>query len=149
MSVHHAHPGNTSRIFQTVHISEGSWFINLCTELMWNLNCWTKNTHKKGCSQYIGYLECIRGHWCTPKATSVLLGVLSGSKKSVKPQELYWGQTRMLGNEAWLSVCITVYPKGEWIWGQGSAQVSQVFQQKEKKSLFFIFFTYYSEVTGI
>lgn len=56
----------------------------------------------------------------------------------------------MLGNEAWLSVCITVYPKGEWIWGQGSAQVSQVFQQKEKKSLFFlIFFTYYSEVTGI
>lgn len=46
----------------------------------------------------------------------------------------------MLGNEAWLSVCITVYPKGEWIWGQGSAQVSQVFQQKEKKSLFFYLF---------
>lgn len=57
----------------------------------------------------------------------------------------------MLGNEAWLSVCITVYPKGEWIWGQGSAQVSQVFQQKEKKRKvsFFIFFTYYSEVTGL
>lgn len=107
---------------------------------MWNLNCWTKNTHKKVCSQYIGYLECISSHWCTPKAASVLLGVLSGSKNSVKPQELYWGQTRMLGNEAWLSVCITVYPKGEWIWGQGSAQVSQVFQQKEKKSLFFLSF---------
>ena len=49
---------------------------------------------------------------------------------------ILWDRALMLGDSAWLVVCVPIHPKGVWWgWGQGSVQASQVLTHRSRQNI--------------